>query len=207
MMARYQGKITQWKDGQGFGFITPTHNADTIFVHIKSFPNQQRRPVLNELVTYELTTDNAGRQQAVKVAFVKNFIVSDKFSGYSNAPLVIVAAFFMLLAELALQGTLPFMVLGIYAIASSVTFVAYALDKSAAKQNKWRTAEATLHIFALVGGWPGALVAQRWLRHKSKKLSFQIVFWMTVLLNCLALAYSYSFLGTALDYAQRYLLV
>jgi uncharacterized membrane protein YsdA (DUF1294 family) len=113
----------------------------------------------------------------------------------------------MLLAELALQGTLPFMVLGIYAIASSVTFVAYALDKSAAKQNKWRTAEATLHIFALVGGWPGALVAQRWLRHKSKKLSFQIVFWMTVLLNCLALAYSYSFLGTALDYAQRYLLV
>jgi uncharacterized membrane protein YsdA (DUF1294 family) len=75
-------------------------------------------------------------------------------------------------------------VLGLYLIASAVAFLAYALDKSAAKNNRWRTRESTLHFFALAGGWPGALAVQRLLRHKSRKQSFQIVFWTTVVLNC-----------------------
>ncbi|MDP3638593.1 MAG: DUF1294 domain-containing protein, partial [Azonexus sp.] len=61
---------------------------------------------------------------------------------------------------------------------------AYALDKSAAQGGRWRTQESTLHLLALIGGWPGALIAQNRLRHKSRKTSFQLVFWMTVLLNC-----------------------
>ena len=60
----------------------------------------------------------------------------------------------------------------------------YALDKSAAKNGKWRTPERTLHIMSLVGGWPGAIIAQQKLRHKSKKNSFRFVLWITVLLNC-----------------------
>jgi hypothetical protein len=40
-----------------------------------------------------------------------------------------------------------------------------------------------------MGGWPGALVAQETLRHKSKKASFRIVFWATVLINCAGLAW------------------
>jgi uncharacterized membrane protein YsdA (DUF1294 family) len=51
--------------------------------------------------------------------------------------------------------------------------------------------EQTLHVFALLGGWPGALVAQRWLRHKSKKASFQVAFWVTVVVNCVALGWLY----------------
>ncbi|MCZ8014240.1 MAG: DUF1294 domain-containing protein [Limnobacter sp.] len=64
-----------------------------------------------------------------------------------------------------------------------MTFAEYALDKSAAKKNRWRTSENTLHILSLVGGWPGALAAQRMLRHKNKKYSFQWIFWCTVVLN------------------------
>lgn len=75
-------------------------------------------------------------------------------------------------------------VLALYIIASVITFLAYAIDKSAAIWNQWRTRESTLHLFALVGGWPGALVAQRLLRHKSSKASFQAVFRVTVVLNC-----------------------
>jgi hypothetical protein len=48
------------------------------------------------------------------------------------------------------------------------------------------TSESTLHVLALVGGWPGALIAQNRLRHKSKKQPFRAVFWATVVMNCAA---------------------
>ena len=67
--------------------------------------------------------------------------------------------------------------------------IVYAADKSAARRHEWRTPERTLHLLALVGGWPGALVAQTVFRHKSRKTSFRIVFWTTVALNCGALAW------------------
>ncbi|WJG09423.1 DUF1294 domain-containing protein [Aliiglaciecola sp. LCG003] len=74
---------------------------------------------------------------------------------------------------------------------SLVTFLAYLIDKSAAQEGRWRTKESTLHLFALLGGWPGALVAQNWLRHKSKKTSFRLVFCCTVVLNCSGLGWYY----------------
>jgi uncharacterized membrane protein YsdA (DUF1294 family) len=67
--------------------------------------------------------------------------------------------------------------------ASLLAFLAYALDKSAARRGAWRTSEGTLHMLAVVGGWPGALLAQQLLRHKSTKAEFRAVFWFTVVLN------------------------
>ena len=78
--------------------------------------------------------------------------------------------------------------LGVYVAASVVAFIAYAFDKSAAEKEQWRTKESTLHLFGLIGGWPGALLAQKVFRHKSRKREFQTVFWATVVLNCVALA-------------------
>jgi uncharacterized membrane protein YsdA (DUF1294 family) len=71
----------------------------------------------------------------------------------------------------------------IYLIASIITFLVYAHDKYAAKHNRWRTKESTLHSLALLGGWPGALLAQKVLHHKSSKVAFQRVFWVTVVVN------------------------
>ena len=71
----------------------------------------------------------------------------------------------------------------IYLAVSLFTFIVYALDKSAAKAGRWRTPEKTLHILALIGGWPGALLAQQKLRHKSQKQPFRIIFWFTVAMN------------------------
>ena len=81
------------------------------------------------------------------------------------------------------------MILGLYLAASLAAFVIYAWDKTAAEKNHWRTKESTLHLIALAGGWPGALLAQKVLRHKSRKQSFQVVFWGTVALNCAALGW------------------
>lgn len=71
---------------------------------------------------------------------------------------------------------------------SVITFIVYAIDKSAARRRGPRTPERTLHLLALAGGWPGALLAQRWLRHKSAKASFRRVFWVTVAVNVLGFA-------------------
>jgi uncharacterized membrane protein YsdA (DUF1294 family) len=80
-------------------------------------------------------------------------------------------------------------VLGWYLALSTIAFLLYGRDKSAAAHGRWRTPEATLHLVALLGGWPGALVGQRVFRHKTRKQPFQAVFWGTVVVNCLALAW------------------
>ena len=192
---RYQGKITEWKDDKGFGFIAPNDGGQRVFVHIKSFSNREQRPVGNELVTYELTYDTKGRPQANSVAFVGKRVAPASPSGQANAPLILTAAFLVFVAGSVFAGKLPIAVVWIYLGASLVAFVAYALDKSAARNDQWRTKESTLHLFALAGGWPGALAAQRLLRHKSSKQSFQFVFWVTVILNCCALAWFFSSSG------------
>lgn len=194
---RYQGKITNWKDDKGFGFINPNGGGDQVFVHIKSFANRQRRPVGDEIVTYELRVDVKGRSQAENVAFVGERAPSNISPARRNISLILAAFFLAFVAASASVGKLPFAVLWLYLVGSAVAFLAYALDKSAAKNDQWRTKESTLHLFALVGGWPGALAAQRLLRHKSKKQSFQTVFWATVVLNCGALAWLLSPSGSA----------
>jgi uncharacterized membrane protein YsdA (DUF1294 family)/cold shock CspA family protein len=186
---RYQGRITTWKDGKGFGFITPNDGDKQVFVHIKEFLNRQRRPVGNEIVSYDLKTDAQGRIQAESVGFIDEPMPSTGPSWPNNVSLLVAVIFLGFVAGSAFAGELPFAVLGLYLGTSTIAYVAYALDKSAARNNRWRTQESTLHLVGLIGGWPGALAAQRLLRHKSKKASFQVAFWATVVLNCGALGW------------------
>lgn len=67
-----------------------------------------------------------------------------------------------------------------YALMSVMTVCAYAHDKQAARRGDRRTPEVTLHALELLGGWPGAFMAQRLIRHKNAKVSYQIVFWLIV---------------------------
>ena len=186
---RYQGRITRWKDEQGYGFIAPNQGGDEVFVHIKAFRPRQARPAGDEIVTYELVRDANGRPRAEAVAFVSGAgrRSSASEAGPSRFPLVLAVLFFAFVGASTAIGKLPPMLLGFYVVVSLIAFAAYALDKSAAQDGRWRTPENTLHLLALLGGWPGALVAQNRLRHKSSKMSFLVVFWATVLLNCVAL--------------------
>jgi uncharacterized membrane protein YsdA (DUF1294 family) len=76
-----------------------------------------------------------------------------------------------------------FSLLVAYAAMSIICFAIYAKDKTAAVKNKPRTPERTLWLLSFLGGWPGALVAQKYLRHKSSKPSFLLVFWLSVVAN------------------------
>ena len=103
--------------------------------------------------------------------------------------LAVIASFFTLLMSLVILDKMPVTLLAAYGLLSVVAFFMYGEDKSAAKQGRWRTPESTLHMLALVGGWPGALIAQRFFRHKTTKQPFRTIFWITVMANCVALAW------------------
>jgi len=103
--------------------------------------------------------------------------------------LAISAVFFIVLAALAVRDEMYVLVLAAYGLFSAGALLLYGVDKSAAQQGRWRTAESTLHAIALVGGWPGALVARQVFRHKTTKQPFRTIFWFTVIANCLALGW------------------
>ncbi|BCO11272.1 hypothetical protein GEOBRER4_n1289 [Citrifermentans bremense] len=96
--------------------------------------------------------------------------------------------FLFLLVALTAEGTLPLPVLAVYLASGTAAAAAYAADKRAAEQGRRRVAERTLHLLGLLGGWPGAALAQWAFRHKTRKRRFVLVFRVTALVNCGALA-------------------
>jgi uncharacterized membrane protein YsdA (DUF1294 family) len=98
-------------------------------------------------------------------------------------------AFLAFVAAAVAVGELPFVVLLAYIAASCLAYLAYFFDKAAAVKGRWRTPESSLHFFGLLGGWPGAMLAQKTYRHKTRKHSFRATFWVTVAVNCTALGW------------------
>jgi uncharacterized membrane protein YsdA (DUF1294 family) len=98
-----------------------------------------------------------------------------------------IVAFAGIYLAAGLLWTVPPAVGALYLGASVLCFAFYARDKSAARaRGRRRTPERTLLLLGLAGGWPGAVLAQQWLRHKSAKPSFRAKFWMTVVVNVAA---------------------
>ena len=186
---RTKGKLTSWNEEKGFGFITPMAGVKQIFIHIKAFSNRNRRPVVGQIVTYTLSSDNQGRPCAIKATLTGDRL-PEKTKRSNGSLSVVVAICFLIIVGISVFLTkIPLHILALYMAASLLTFIMYALDKLAAQDGAWRTQESTLHLLSIAGGWPGALIAQQKLRHKTRKQSFRSVFWITVLLNCGAFAW------------------
>lgn len=194
---RTKGKITSWNDEKGFGFITPSTSGKRIFVHVRSFGNRSRRPEVNQTVTFALSTDKQGRACAVKATLAGDRLTQKTQQMNGSISIIVAAFFFIIVGSAVLADKIPSLILALYMVASLLAFIMYAVDKSAAKKGNWRTQESTLHLLSLVGGWPGALVAQQKLRHKSMKHSFRSVFWVTVLLNSAVFVWLFTPTGTA----------
>ena len=97
--------------------------------------------------------------------------------------LSLASIFLAAISLLTVLDRLPILVLALYAGLSVVTFVVYWEDKSSARKGTRRTPENTLHLLAVAGGWPGALIGQQTLRHKTQKVSFRVVLWLTIFAN------------------------
>jgi uncharacterized membrane protein YsdA (DUF1294 family)/cold shock CspA family protein len=180
---RTKGKIVSWNEGKGYGFISPLTGGKQVFLHITALSNRGRIPEIGQVVTYSISKDKQGRPCAAKATLAGDRIQENKKKNTGTVSILLGIIFIGIVGLSVLSGKLPFIVLVLYVALSFLTFLAYALDKSAAKSGAWRTQESTLHLFSLAGGWPGALIAQQKLRHKSKKESFRFAFWVTVLLN------------------------
>jgi uncharacterized membrane protein YsdA (DUF1294 family)/cold shock CspA family protein len=187
---RTKGKISSWNDEKGYGFISPIGGGERVFIHIKAFINNNRRPEVNQVVTYALSTDKQGRPRAVKATLAGDRLPQKAKKPNETLPIISSIVFLTLVAATVISSKMPPLIFTLYLAASLLTFVVYALDKTAARKGTWRISENTLHTLALFGGWPGAIVAQQKLRHKSKKQSFRTVFWLTVLINCGAFAWA-----------------
>ena len=179
----FQGRITEWRDEKGYGFITPNGGGELVFLHIKAFKHKSRRPVGGERVTFKTVKDDRGRPRAeyVEYALEPQETISKRSAG--TPILIFVFLFLTAVGILSIAKKLPFTILCSYLGLSFLTFVVYAKDKSAARTGHWRTQESTLQLLALLGGWPGGLIAQQVLQHKSRKRSFQLVFWGTIVVN------------------------
>ena len=177
------GKITNWNDDKGFGFITPIGGGKQIFIHVKAFKNRSIRPELNQIVSYDISKDNRGRACAKNASRLGDKSPKEAKKNSSTLSIIIVFVFSIFIILSILTTKIPALVLVFYFVVSLLTFIMYSVDKSAAQNGDWRTPESTLHFLSLAGGWPGALIAQQKLRHKSKKQSFRAVFWVTVILN------------------------
>lgn len=186
-----QGTIKYWNSIKHYGFIKPDDGDEPIFVHGNAFREQKYIPQNNQRVSFCISKDHVDRICAKDVTVLSkanNLLIGRRpwLSQISLSVKIVLIFFSILIIDCFVFGT-PKVILLVYLVFSLLTFLVYAKDKSAAKNNRWRTPEITLHVFSLFGGWPGAMLAQEKLRHKSIKKAFRIIYWATVLLNILLL--------------------
>ena len=199
-----QGTVIRWHDSRGFGFIRSEGSAD-VFFHVRDFRGGAGAPREGLAVTFEeihvggkgpraVAVRAAGvaapaRRPTPRAASVPRRGSHEQEGGWSGA---IVALPLMLvyggaLAWAVFAKDLPWWVLPASAFMNLITFWLYWGDKHSATTGQWRTAEKTLHLWSLAGGWGGAWFAQQVHRHKTSKASFQEAYWATVVLHCGAL--------------------
>ena len=185
---RQQGTLADWNDDRGFGFITPVAGGPRVFVHVSAFPRGQR-PAKNDLVTYGVGRDQQNRLSASEVLYVVPTRSKRTVTRGLRVALATATMFFACLVGLVALNQAPVLLLVPYCLFSVVGFAMYRADKITAQRGTWRVSEANLHAIALLGGWPGVLVARRIFRHKTTKQPFRTIFWGTVIVNCVALGW------------------
>lgn len=195
---RLKGKLIKWDAEKAFGFIEPNGGGEHVFIHKTGLSNRKRTPQIDDVITFSISKDKQGRYCADEATFSGEKLKKKQAKNVSKFSIYLSVVFLGGIVAALLTGYIPKNLALLYFGASIVTFIAYASDKNKAQRNAWRTPESTLHSLALIGGWAGAAIAQQTLRHKSQKRDFRIIFWLTVIVNCGALAWLMSSNGAHL---------
>lgn len=189
----FDGQIQSWNDERGFGFITPDRGDQEVFFHIKAFCERGARPAPGQRVRFEVEAGADGRKRARSVSLASSTVPrrparrpKDSPASWGTATLFLIPAFLVFLLVAALVWRVPGWVALVYVAMSLVCFAAYWLDKRAARAGAWRIPESWLLLLGFAAGWPGALIAQQRLRHKSVKAAFRVAFWLSVVANLAA---------------------
>jgi uncharacterized membrane protein YsdA (DUF1294 family)/cold shock CspA family protein len=210
------GELARWDDERGFGFLTPVDGGADVFLHISAFPRAAGRPRVGDLLNFSVGRGDNGRLRAENVELIRTTataarsrprpVARRQSRGQRVAGLVIALAVVALFAAALVSFSLdkadatwavPGWVVVGYAAASILCFIVYAVDKSAAVAGRWRIPENTLLGLGLLGGWPGAILAQQLLRHKLRKGRYMATFVGTVIANVAVLGVMLSPNGSA----------
>jgi uncharacterized membrane protein YsdA (DUF1294 family)/cold shock CspA family protein len=200
MNSELTGKIVEWNEARGYGFLEA--NGKRAFLHINEFAERHKRPAVGDSIQFELGTDAKGRGCAKRAVHVRD---GGRFTlGHSLVLVGLLALPGLAAQRLPLH---PVLFWGYALVLTLFTYAMYAHDKQLARARAWRLPEAALHLFELLGGWPGGFIAQRRLRHKSAKTSFKFTFWLIVLLHqfvALDLLVDWQLSRTAWEHLSRF---
>jgi uncharacterized membrane protein YsdA (DUF1294 family)/cold shock CspA family protein len=180
-----KGELVEWKDEKGFGFVRPEAGGRDYFVHITAFQKgMSRRPRVGDIIHFHAKPETrSSGQRRIALARVGGIDYEPAKVLPSRLELVIekilVALPILFSSYLIWRAANPIPLVS-YIFMSSLTVLYYAADKKWALENHWRIPEFYLHCFEMLGGWPGALLAQNRFRHKLKKPSYQRLFWTIV---------------------------
>lgn len=191
------GKVVHWRDDKGFGFVLPDNLAPDpenrqLFFHIRDFTDSKIRPAEGCRLQFTLAKDKQHRPIATQLKVIaapaKATPLADPdlidIDYTQDVALYFRCAFLVLVVIALLFGTLPYVLPILYIEASLFTYWLYRADKAAAiARQGQRLPEQSLQLFSLIGGWPGALLAQKKLSHKQRKFLFQREFLLVIIGN------------------------
>ena len=200
-----RGVLLSWDDDKGFGFIQPQDGGPKLFVHISAMRGDAR-PNQGDAVFYLAGKDDQGRMRATHMRGEGLSIDRPAIRRKPREPAMRqparkkgrpavtstaarvrrpsarrTSAVQHQIPKLMLWLALCLLPLAAYGGVSLLSMFLYWSDKRGAEHSEQRTPENVLHLSELLGGWPGALLAQQMLRHKTRKASYQQIFWLIIL--------------------------
>ena len=196
------GTVVFWRDDKGFGFVKCDQNQQQLFFHIRDQAVGNGRPKPGDVLHFTQGTDKRGRPLASQWRFADDKKAShtkvttpvsstpDAISQASQFSLMFRITFLTAVVLALMFGKLLYVLPLLYIEASLMTYWLYKTDKEAAiARHGNRLAEESLQLYALIGGWPGAYIAQRQLAHKNSKLSFRREFGFVILGNAMLVSW------------------
>lgn len=192
-MARYQGRLIEWHDDQGYGFIQGITDPkqQRLFLHIKSFKQTGPRPIQGCVLEYELGLDHKSRPQAIQASYVKakhvrkaEKLPTPNLQKTKWHPMyILMIIYWVTLLVLSSYALLPVFSLMIIMLINAYTYWLYHQDKQAALNNQFRISEQHLLLVSTLGGWTAAWFAQRNFRHKTQKQPFKTYYYLSIVIN------------------------
>jgi uncharacterized membrane protein YsdA (DUF1294 family)/cold shock CspA family protein len=205
-----EGELKTWNDAKGYGFIRVGPGQPDVFLHISALPPgvrpqagdrilvsavaqaggkgpkaqealvPGRRPDPSATLRSPARESRQPRQAPAAQRAGRPRDMRLRSVDWSPAVILVLgSAVFCLVGAGSFVPISPIPLL-LYAVASLVAFILYGKDKYRAVTGAWRISEATLHLTEALGGWPGAFIAQRTMRHKTVKADYQATYWLIV---------------------------
>ncbi|NKG35169.1 DUF1294 domain-containing protein [Acinetobacter junii] len=195
---RDQGRLVEWFDDKGYGFIQPNDkHKDRVFLHIKDFARTGPRPLVGCALEYLVILDERGRYRAQQVSYLKAAQVFEHKPKPSDAKpakrwtamqiAIVIYTVFMVIASFS--KLLPPYTLLFVSLMNVLSYWLYAQDKEAAQLGNRRIPEQTLHIVDSLGGWCAGWLAQQKLRHKTQKQPFRKIYFCTIVFHILLICW------------------